>query len=169
MAIEGADHAVASFLPDAAGVYVFEVLVTAGNSAGAWALVVVQVSERPHNTPPTAHIVGSTGSSRIVYCPVTTLGFPICGDCEADFALDGGGSWDGDGDALTYEWTLLTGAGPASLGSSSGPGVAAAIELLSLGPGDEVLQEAEVQLTVTDCMGATGSASALLTLECIAL
>ncbi len=96
------DKSVASVVPDVAGTYVVSLVVDDGENWSEPDYCSITVASE--NVAPIADAGDSSALS-----PCT----------PPDFHLDGWGSYDPDGDALTYAWTLLTSpAGSASYFSS---------------------------------------------------
>ena len=92
--LEGAATLTPSFVSAAAGTYVFTLTVTDGEFTATDTVTVV-VSDAPPNLPPTA-VAGADRSAST-------------GDTVT---LDGTGSTDPDGTALTHSWTRSGGTGP---------------------------------------------------------
>ena len=109
---------------------VFEVVLTVTDAKGLPATTSRQVTVVPRpagNQPPTAAISG-----------------PVSGEAGLSLAFDGSASTDPEGGALTYEWSIGTGA----------PTTGATSSFVFDAPGTRT-----VTLTVRDAAGATGSAS----------
>lgn len=85
------DKAVASVVPDVAGTYVMSLVVSDGENFSEPDYCSITVAS--DNQAPIADAGDSSALS-----PCT----------PPDFHLDGWGSYDPDGDALTFEWTLLS-------------------------------------------------------------
>jgi hypothetical protein len=140
--LQGANNARASFLVDVAGQYVAEVTVC--DSRGAC-------------SEPDAIVVAAAGNS----APVAVPGPNQEVDAGATVQLDGSGSSDADGDALTFAWSLtaVPSGSNASLTGASGLTPAFLADVA----GDYV-----VQLIVDDGRAASAPATLLVTARNIA-
>jgi hypothetical protein len=131
--LAGASQAQATLTGLTAGTYVFQLTVTDGTGATGVATVTITVNA-PNVLPP----VANAGKD-------TTIAMP------ADSAtLNGSGSTDPAGEALTYQWTQLSGPAEALIGSSGSP----ATWVGGLNPGLYVFS-----LKVTNVSGLTDTAS----------
>ena len=104
--------------------------------------------------------------SEDVSCQAFSYGeYYTCDDCaDYDHVLDGGDSSDPDGDELTYSWAVLSGDGTLTDETTSTP------TLTQTGPsaeyGETNTESVSVELTVTDCMGATHTDTIDVYYEC---
>ncbi len=96
------------------------------------------------NTPPTALIKAT----------------PLAGVAPLAVTFDGNASFDPDGQALRYEWTIDDGSGPVAFSTRSTAGVDDLAELYPSGLLPTGVYT--VALTVTDPAGATGNASVII-------
>ena len=78
----------------------------------------------------------------------------------------GGGSYDADDDELTYSWVITSGSTYGSIDDDTSATPVVTITGATTSYGETVETEVEVELTVTDCMGATSSDTVRLSLAC---
>lgn len=147
------------FYPDYPGVYTFSLVVNDGGADSMPASVSIVVLDRGYNTDPTANAGADTSTTGTASC--TPVSYGASYDCEtcpaASFTLDGSGSFDGDGDQLDYSWSVTSGSTYGTLSASTGSSVTLAFTDAPATYGSANQTEVIVNLTVTDCMGATGS------------
>ncbi len=155
------------FYPDVDGAYVFSLTVT--DSGGAYSYpdsLTVAIATRPDNTDPVAEAGDAQTYSEEVSCQAYSYGeYYTRDDCEDyEHTLDGGDSSDPDGDELTYSWVVLSGDGTLTDETTATP------TLTQGGPsteyGETNSEDVEVELTVTDCMGATHTDTVTVSFEC---
>jgi len=167
--IETSTAADPTFVPDLPGTYTFALTVFNGTSYAEPFYVTVVITERPYNTDPVADGGDDRTYSEAAVCSPVSYGvYYTCNACnDAEFALDASASYDADGDALAvYAWEVTGGTGSGSIDAPS----SSSATLTMTGPetayGSTTSETVEVTLTVTDCMGATGSDVVTFTYEC---
>ena len=159
-----------TFVPDVAGIYVFTLTVYNGYEYSPPSSVSVTISERPYNTDPTADAGADQSYSEDASCTPISYGASYdCPDCsDYDFELDGSGSTDADGDDLSDPtWSISY--DPGSYASITDEDTWTPTVTLSGVPatyGSDTTATVRVQLTVTDCMGATDTDEVELTYTC---
>ncbi|MBN2798203.1 MAG: lamin tail domain-containing protein [Deltaproteobacteria bacterium] len=155
----GADAQIVSLSPDLPGRYA--VSLTTWDEGGAASLPVeveVEVLTRTENAAPHAEAGINLGGEEETDCEVVDED-PLVLDClpcdGQRFALDGTGSSDPDGDALSYRWQVLSGLGVLDGARTAHPTltVATSAPVDEAGESELVL----IALQVEDCMGATAS------------
>ena len=102
-------------------------------------------------------------------CTYDACGGANCSPCFfPELVLDGSGSFDPDGEDISYGWALLSPSAPMTLASAVGPvtslflngGIAASAAGI-------YSEETEVELTVVDCNGEAASTSIYVTWQCV--
>ena len=166
--IEEPTDASPEFVPDEPGTYVFTLTVDNGTEASAPSTLSLAITERPFNSDPTPDPGDDETASASADC--TAISYGTGGyDCDAcsdyDFELDGSGSDDPDGDWVDDpSWAILSGDASITDEDTWTPTVTVT------GPDGEYgvtnSEVVEVELTVTDCMGAMGSDVVTLTYSC---
>lgn len=157
-----------TFAPDLAGIYTFSLTVNDGGTDSHPDSVTVTVTERPGNNDPVADAgVDQTGSGT-ANCDAISYGASYeCDACSnSTYTLSATGSSDSDGDAMTYGWSVTSGATYGSLSASSGSSVTLTITGVSAGYPTATTQEVDVDVTATDCMGGTDTDSVAVTYTC---
>ena len=168
--IEDADDMNPVFVPDVDGTYVFTLSVFNGTEYSPPTSLSVVITERPWNTDPTADAGSDLSYDEDAVCQPISYGVSYeCDTCmEYDFDLDGASSSDPDGDYVDNPtWTITNDPGgyatidnedtfTPSVTFSGVPAEYGATESASV----------EVQLEVTDCMGATDTDTVYLTYNC---
>lgn len=157
-----------TFNPDEAGTYTFALTVNDGGADSLPATVSVTVSTRGSNSDPVAYAGADQSSSQTVTCSSSSYGTVwTCDDCDSyDFTLSGTGSTDADSDVLTYAWTITSGSTYGSLSASTGSSVTLTTSGITATYGTANQQDVDVQLDVTDCMGATSTDSVRVSFTC---
>lgn len=156
------------FLPDAAGTYVFSLVVTNGFEYSPASYLTVDIASRPYNNDPLADAgEDQTYSDSAVCWPLSYgSGGYECPPCdEYEYTLDGTGSSDPDGDAVyVVEWTIVSGTATVADEDSWDPTVTVPSQGATYGT--TISRDIEVQLEIEDCMGATSVDIVVLTHEC---
>lgn len=142
-----------TFFPDVEGTYLVQLVVNDGEVDSAPAQTWLDVVPRPLNEAP----VAQAGSDKFFDDTVTcTAG--VCPKCdnktvELD-ALDEG-SYDPDGDPVTYEWVVVQ--GDAVVHSSTSPSTTVSLEQATAYQGRTEYYVYKLQLVMTDCLGTTNN------------
>jgi hypothetical protein len=166
--ISSSTSATASFEPDADGAYVFSLTVwDSGGAASTPDSLSVTVSARSTNSTPASNAGANQSASGTADC--APLSYGTAGyDCEACvdyyFTLDGSGSTDADGDSLTYSWSVTSGS--ASLSDSTVVNPTLTVTSPSVSYGITNSNTVNVQLKVTDCMGASDTDNLAVSYSC---
>jgi hypothetical protein len=157
-----------TFNPDDPGTYVFSLTVDNGTESSQPSMLSVDITERPYNSEPTADAGDDESASATANC--TPISYGAGGyDCDScsdyDFELDGSGSSDPDGDWVEDPvWAVTSGTATIDDPLDWTPTVTVPGEAATYGVTSS--QTVVVELTVTDCMGATGTDSVTLTYSC---
>ncbi|MCK6504343.1 PKD domain-containing protein [Myxococcota bacterium] len=137
---------------DLAGTYTFELQVHDGTIWSAPDVVTLVIADESTNTTPVANAgsdqrleaVGDCASSSYVW---------TCGDCpEASTLLDGGATYDPDGDPLTYQWTADLASVSFSNDHSAVTDIVFPAQPSEFGVANTI--EAQATLTARDCVDA---------------
>jgi len=166
--IEETTDVMPEFVPDVAGTYVFSLVVDNGTEESPPAYLSVDITERPYNNDPIADGGGDQSASATADC--TPISYGAGGyDCDScadyDFELDGSSSYDPDGDELRDPtWSITSGTATIVDEDTWAPTVTMPGAAGSYGV--TTTDTVEVELTVTDCMAATGSEVVTLTYSC---
>jgi len=156
------------FIPDDVGTYVFSLTVDNGTESSQPSYLSLDIALRPYNDDPTPDAGDDESASATADC--VPLSYGAAGyDCDScadyDFELDGSGSTDPDGDWVEDPaWAITSGTASIDDPASWTPTVTVPGEAASYGV--TTSQTVEVELTVTDCMGASGTDSVTLTYSC---
>lgn len=159
--------ATTTFYPDIAGSYLISLAVSDGTSWSTPDLITIEATERPTNAAPVVNPgTGETVAGGDAECRASGYTY-VCSSCE-DVTLDLGelaSVSDADGDALVTRWTVLSGdatiADPDALSTS--------VRLENASPitvGACENNVYEMQLSATDCTGATTSSIVTYTVSC---
>jgi len=169
--IEEVDDESPTFQADVEGIYEFGLVVSNGTSDSDQDTVEVEIEERGYGTDP----VADAGTDQ-TYSEVTATCYPesyggeyICKDCEDyDFTLDGTASSDADGDFLDEPlWTITSGSSYATITDEDTWAPTITMSGVGADPDDGAeTEDVEIQLTVTDCSGATSTDTVTLSYTC---
>ena len=158
------------FYPDTAGEYIFSLTVFNGSEYSPPDTLTLTITERPSNTDPDANAGEDATYSEDSTCVSISYGVSYdCDDCAShDFNLDGSASTDPDGDWLDDPtWLIVS---DTSTGATITDDDTWEPTVTVPGPtatyGSTTSYEVQVELSVTDCMGATASDTVVLTHEC---
>ena len=166
--IETTTDVMPEFVPDVAGTYLFSLVVDNGTELSPPGYLSVDIVERPYNTDPIADPGDDETASATADC--TPISYGAGGyDCDScadyDFELDGTGSYDPDGDELNDPtWAITSGTGTISDEDTWEPTVTMPGSVGTYGV--TVSESVVVELTVSDCMAATGTDSVTITYSC---
>ena len=156
-----------TFYPDIAGEYLLSLAVSDGTSWSAPDLLIINATERVANNAPV--VVAGPGQSVAggdAECTASGYSY-ICASCDEQVFILGAGATvtDADGDPLTVRWQLVSGDGtiadPESLETTVRLEGATPI---TLGACED--NNYELQLSATDCTGATTSDIVTYTISC---
>ena len=101
-------------------------------------------------------------------CPLNPYGLPVCQACSPTvFALDGSGSFDADGDAISFFWG--TTAPSASIATPDQEVTSITLPALLPTQGQTLGTTAEVQLFVSDCQGSVSLDTVTVGVTCTGL
>jgi hypothetical protein len=156
------------FYADVAGSYTFTLVVSDGGAESMPDSLTITVLERGSNSDPVAAAGADQTISGTSTCTPISYGASFdCDECSSyTFALDAAGSSDADGDQMSYSWTVTGGASYATLSTTSETGASVMISGAPASYGSATNTDVTVQLTATDCYGATDTDSVKLTYAC---
>jgi hypothetical protein len=158
------------FVPDIGGTYVFTLTVFNGTEYSPPSSLSVVIGDRPWNTDPTADAGSDQEYDEDSVCQSISYGVSYeCDNCEDyDFDLDGSASTDPDGDYVdSPTWSIVSDAGGyASIDNEDSWTPTVTVSGVPAEYGDTESAEVEVELQVTDCMGATDTDTVMLTYNC---
>jgi hypothetical protein len=153
-----------TFQLDAAGVWVFRVVVDDGDDTDGDVVTVTSVL-RASNTDPVADPGADDSDSDAVACSWSGTEW-VCPDCsDVSFTLDGAGSSDDDGDPLNYAWVVLSSDATATIDDADAETTTLTVSDLAATYGT-TSYEVEVQLGVSDCAEGTDSDTVVFTVDC---
>jgi hypothetical protein len=158
------------FYPDVAGEYIFSLTVFNGAEYSPPDMLTLTITDRGYNTAPDANAGEDETYSEDSTCTPISYGVSYdCDDCgDYDFELDGTASTDPDGDWIDDPtWTIIsdTSAGATITDDDTWEPVVT-VPGPSATYGATTSVQVEVELSITDCMGATSSDTVVLTHEC---
>jgi hypothetical protein len=154
------------FFPDVAGDYTFELVVNDGGTDSFAATITVTITDRTTNSAPVVDAGPDQSASQTNTCWLYSYAY-TCDDCDdVDFALDGTGTVDADDRDLEYSWTIISGSTYGTLDDSTSPTPTLTMSSLTCSYGTTLTYTVELQLEVTDCLGASGTDTVTLTHTC---
>lgn len=137
---------------DLPGIYSFELQVFDGTIWSAPDIVTYIIADESTNTSPVAN-AGSDQRLEAVGSCVSSSYVWTCGDCpEATTMLDGGATYDPDGDPLLYQWTVDLDSVSFSNDHSAVTDIVFPSQPAEFGVASTL--EAEATLTARDCLDA---------------
>jgi hypothetical protein len=157
-----------TFHPDLAGDYTFTLTVNDGGADSRPASITISITDRASNADPVADAGADQSTSASASCQAISYGASYdCDTCSNyTFSLDASGSSDADGDELTYSWSVSSG---STYGSLSVTGDTTASVVVSGAPatyGSANQTDVVIDLSVTDCMGASATDQVTLSYYC---
>lgn len=137
------------FTWDVEGDYTFQLQVYDGELWSAPDIVTLTMQDVSMNNSPVAN-AGDDQSTEATATCTTSAYVWTCDDCEAqEFELDGSGSYDDDGDEITYNWTDST--GTLTVDSPYSATTVVTTPLTSATYSTGAVHDFDVQLDVADC------------------
>ena len=158
--INTTSSAAPSFYPDVPGTYVFSLTVNDGGTNSLPVSVSVTVVNRGTNATPVPYAGADQAGSGTADCQPISYGAGgyDCDDCASStYTLSATGSTDGDNDEMSYAWAVTSGSTYGSLSGTSGSSVTLTVAAVTATYGSPNNQTVTVQLTATDCMGASAT------------
>jgi hypothetical protein len=151
-----------SFTWDEPGVYTFTLQVSDGELVSPKDLVNIDVANPATNQLPVPNAGMAQSVTETSDCR-NEAGVTVCDPCtDLEFELDGTGSYDPDGDALTYRWTLSDGI-EAMLPDA--PWTLVQVPPMPSATGAGIVTVVDVTLDVADC-GGVESQTIQVTVTC---
>jgi hypothetical protein len=152
-----------TFLVDLAGSFVFYLAANDG-SATSSDTVTLTVYDAAGNEPPVAAPEADDADlEQNTGCSSSGSGY-VCTPCSGTFTLDGGASYDEDGDPLHYTWSTTS--GYASITSASSESTTVTMRNMPTAHLTTYDYQATITLRVQDCAGNTSIEDLLLTYAC---
>lgn len=127
-------------------------------AAGTRLVFELVVSDRLTSSQPASASISVAGSNRPNNAPIAVAVDSVTVLGGASVRLDGSGSYDPDGEVLTYNWQQVSGDKVTLTGADTAKATLTA-------PKASRVVRLTILLTVTDLQGATGSAEVLVTVE----
>lgn len=161
----GADAAQATLSADKLGNYVLQLTVSDGASSSVPDVINLTAVPRSFNTPPVAVAGDTIELTNKVTCSTTGN---YCPDCPALIVpLDGSASTDADNDRLSYLWAASS-ASEGQLVFTNSHAAQASVEVHGAHTtvGATTTTTYEVELTVTDCPGASNTTRLEIRYQC---
>ncbi len=153
------------FMPDVAGDYTFSLVVTDPGDAPSYTeTITITIIDRPWQTPPVADAGTDQSLDQSSTCDTSGYDYE-CDDCaDATFTLDGSGSYDGDGDEMTYAWSASS--SYATIADSTAEVTTITVSGLPATYGSTTTEVILVTLQVEDCMGPASTDTMTITVTC---
>ena len=138
------------FTWDIEGEYTFQLQVYDGGYWSAPDIVNYTVLGTTENSRPQANAGENQAADLEADCTSSSYTWS-CDDCASvEFDLDGSGSFDNDGDSLTYSWSDLS--GQLVMGSEQTAFATAGTPTMAASYGSQSSASYDVELTVSDCI-----------------
>jgi len=138
------------FTWDVIGEYTFQLQVSDGTFWSAPDVVTKEVLKTSDNHPPQAN-AGDTQAADLEADCTSSAYVWSCDDCKSvEFDLDGSGSYDADGDSLSYSWQDLS--GELTMSNTETAFALAATPTLTAEYDSKSSVEYDVKLAVSDCL-----------------
>ena len=156
-------------IPDVSGNYTFGLTVYNGTTYSPPSYVTVAITTRPYNTDPAPAAGADQSASASSVCASISYGVSYsCDACEDyDFTLDGSGSYDPDGDWVDDpQWTITSGSTYGTLTDDTSWTPTVTISGVAATYGVATAASVTVELSVSDCMGATATDEVIVTYTC---
>ncbi|MCB9764528.1 MAG: hypothetical protein H6739_32435 [Alphaproteobacteria bacterium] len=152
-----------TFAWDVEGDYTFQLEVYDGELWSAPDIATITVQSDDDNTSPVANAGDNQSTDATSSCSSSSYVWS-CDDCDPqDFELDGSGSFDDDGDSLTYAWSDPT--GQVSIGSPQSASTVVYTPAMASSYGTATRYSWSLELEVADCAYAD-SDSVTITVNC---
>jgi hypothetical protein len=152
--IDGRFTGTPSFNWDLPGVYTFQLQVNDGELSSSPDFVAVRAVPGTPNASPVVEAPAGNLISATASCTQNPYGPCSCNPCGArSLTVEAGGAYDPDGDAINYQWNLVS--GDATLIGDSSEEVEIEFPALPVSCGGSAVNTAVLNLTVYDCRSAT--------------
>jgi hypothetical protein len=157
-----------NFHADLPGDYTFTLTVNDSGTDSMPTSMTITVADRGYNTDPVSAAGADQSTSGSASCTPVSYGASYnCSDCsDYYFFVDAAGSSDPDGDQLTYSWAVSSGSSYGTLTTTSETGAQLLFSGAPATYGSANNTDVVLDLTVTDCYGATNTDSVTLTYAC---
>jgi hypothetical protein len=153
-----------TFVVDAAGTFTFSLAASDGSVTGTDTLAIT-VDERSGNIEPIADAGDDQSDSETAAC-TSSGGSSSCSSCPSvSFALDAGGSYDDDGDPLTYVWSYAS-SSFFSIDSSTAQSPTVTISGVTPKYGSTTSVSITFTLSAYDCAGGRDTDTVTIAYEC---
>ena len=154
------------FVPDEEGDFTFGLVVSDGVNDSAMDTLTLSVTYRGYNIAPVADAGSDSSYADTATCSGSGYAYSCPKCATVVFAMDGGGSWDGDGDALSYAWTVTSGSSYASLSDDDTDAPTLVVSGVPATFGATLSTTIELELLVEDCEGEQDSDTVEIVFEC---